>query len=74
MSYKMELADEELDELDAILRRELRESRGELRHTWDANYKDRVRHHIEMVEHMIQTAETVRTSKTSQTEANRIAG
>ena len=63
MSYRIELADEEMEELDMILRRELRESKGELRHTWDASYKDRVRHHIEVVEHMIQTAEAARGSK-----------
>ena len=57
MSYTLELSREQLEELDTVLRRELRESKGELRHTWDADYKQRVRRHIELVESMVQDVE-----------------
>ncbi len=58
MDIHIDFEEEELDELDRILSRELRDSRAELRRTWDANYKQRVRHHIELVEHMIRTTES----------------
>jgi len=57
MIVNIDFDEEELEELDSILSRELTESRSELRHTWDANYRERVRHHIELVEHMIRTTE-----------------
>ena len=58
MIINIDFDEEELDELDRILVRELTDSRAELRHTWNANYKERVRHHIELVEHMIRTTES----------------
>ena len=58
MIINIDFDEEELDELDRILVRELTDSRSELRHTWDANYKERVRHHIDLVEHMIRTTES----------------
>ena len=57
MVYTLELSLEQLEELGSMLRRELRESKGELRHTWDADYKQRVRRHIELVEGMVQDIE-----------------
>ena len=63
MSYTLEFSDDQLEELDLILRRELRESRGELRHTWDSGYKDRVRRHIELVESLVENVQAHRGSR-----------
>ena len=54
MSHMIELSDRQFDELNTLLQRELRESKDELRHTWDADYKQRVRRHIAMIEQMIR--------------------
>ena len=57
MSHTIELSDKQLNELNTLLQRELRESRDELRHTWDAEYKQRVRGHIQLIEQMIRDVE-----------------
>lgn len=60
MSHTIQLSDAQLRELDMLLQRELRESRDELRHTWDGEYKKQVRRHIEVIEQMIRDVEASR--------------
>jgi len=62
MSHTIELSDEQLEELAMMLRRELRESKGELRHTWDAHYKQRVRRHIDLIERTVRDFDLLRHS------------
>lgn len=47
-TYPLMLSEEELFVLDGLLHSELTESRHELRHTDDRNYREQIRHRIRL--------------------------
>lgn len=47
-THALMLSEEELYVLDGLLHSELAESRHELRHTDDRNYRDQIRHRIQL--------------------------
>ena len=55
MAYQIDLSDEELDELDLVLRQEFRSTRIELRRTRNPEYRGEVRHHMDLVEHILES-------------------
>ena len=62
MTHSILLSDEELTELDALLRGEITRGRQELRRTRNPRFRDGVRHHIELMEHIHEIAASAEAS------------
>jgi hypothetical protein len=60
MAHELRLSDEELAELGRILQRELDTTRGELRRTRNLDYKEEVRHRMEMTDRLRRIIETAK--------------
>ncbi len=56
MAHTILLTDEELTELDELLRSEITRGHQELRRTRNPRFRDGVRHHIELMEHIHEMA------------------
>lgn len=52
MAHMIDMSDEELGELDRLLVGEIDDSRVELRRTRNPGFRDHVRHHLEVMEHL----------------------
>ena len=57
MARPIQLSDEELAELGAMLHRETATSRHELRRTRNPGFREQVRHHIDVVAHITESVE-----------------
>jgi hypothetical protein len=60
MKNTITLSDEELIELEDLLRRELEESRPEYRRTRTPEFRDFLAHHIEVTEGLLRTVTRAR--------------
>ena len=54
------VSDEEAEALDFLLQSELASSNVELHHTYSVDYRDQIKHHIELVHDLIKKVEAVR--------------
>ncbi len=54
MKRTIVLNEEEARELDALLRRELADSKTELRRTRNVRFREQVRHHMHVAEHLLE--------------------
>ena len=55
MQHVLKLSDEEMGELDRLLVHEIDTTRVELRHTDNRGFRERVRHHLDVMEHLHTT-------------------
>lgn len=65
MVHSILLSDEELTELDELLRGEITRGHQELRRTRNPRFRDGVRHHIELMERIHQMAESAGASQST---------
>jgi|AntAceMinimDraft_16_1070373.scaffolds.fasta_scaffold509488_1 hypothetical protein len=63
MVHSILLSDEELTELDELLRGEITRGHQELRRTRNPRFRDGVRHHVELMERIHQMAESAGASQ-----------
>jgi len=54
MECKLDISDQELAELQSLLRREIESSRNELRRTRNLEFRDQIRHHVEVLSHVLE--------------------
>ena len=66
MNHMVSLSDEELSELDQILIRESSRTHVELRRTSNRNFREHVRHHLDVVEEIRKRIETAQASSVAQ--------
>ena len=61
MKTAIRLSDEEIEELEMLLHRELDSTRVELRRTRNPQFRDGIKHHMRVTEQMLATVEDART-------------
>lgn len=60
MQHTMVISEEELDVLNDMLHAELAESRTELRHTDDRDYREKIQRRIQTLERFLQKVDVTR--------------
>ncbi len=60
MTTAIRLSDEEIEELELLLHRELDSTRVELRRTRNPQFRDGIKHYMRVTEHMLEVVEGAR--------------
>ena len=62
MKTTITLSTEEIDELEVLLHRELDSTRVELRRTRNPNFRDGIKTHMRLTEHMLESVASARSA------------
>ena len=63
MKHSLQLNDEEMAALNSLLRQEVQETRVELHHTDDRQYRQEVRHRLDILERLLGRADREQSSQ-----------
>ncbi|MFP4104671.1 MAG: hypothetical protein ACLFVU_01155 [Phycisphaerae bacterium] len=61
MTHMISLSEEELGEVQNLLEQELQECKPEFRRTRSHGYKDKLRHHVQVTQHILEVVRRART-------------